>query len=120
MIDSFLSDLPTVDAVLTALGGSSEAASIAGCTPQNLCNAQRRGRLPPSTFLIFTEELGRRGFRARPQLWGIKPLKQRRSGTRGHMAANYAQQPRAAQAADLDTPKWKAGANAGDRPTNRR
>jgi hypothetical protein len=91
MIDSSLRLIATVEAVLAALDGPSEAAGIAGCTAQNLCNAQRRGRLPPSTFLLFTHELARRGLRAPPQLWGIKPLKKRRPDTRAHMTADYAQ-----------------------------
>ena len=51
----------TAAAVVDALGGGTEAANMVGCTPQNICNAVRRGRLPPSTFLIFTDELARRG-----------------------------------------------------------
>jgi hypothetical protein len=87
--------------VLAALGGQSAAAAIAGCTAQNLCNAQRRGRLPPSTFLLFTEELATRGLRAPPQLWGIKPLKKRRSKTRVHMTADYAHRSRVVQGAQI-------------------
>jgi len=120
MIDSSLQLIATVGAVLEALDGPSEAADIAGCTPQNLCNAQRRGRLPPSTFLLFMDELARRGFRAPPQLWGIKPLKKRRSKTRAHMTADYAQGRRAAQGDRRDTATRKAGANAVDRATIRR
>jgi hypothetical protein len=78
MIDSRHKLLSTVKDVLTALDGGSAAARIAGCTPQNMTNALARGRLPPSTFLIFADELAARGFRAPPELWGIKPHKRRR------------------------------------------
>jgi hypothetical protein len=91
MIDSRHKLLSTPKAVLSALDGGSAAARLAGCTPQNMTNALARNRLPPSTFLIFTEELARRGFCAPSQLWGIKPLKKRRSNTRTHMTADYAQ-----------------------------
>jgi hypothetical protein len=73
MSDSSLKSLSTVDGVLEALGGGTAAARLAACTPQNLTNALRRGRLPASTFLIFSDELERRGFRAPAELWGIKP-----------------------------------------------
>jgi hypothetical protein len=64
MIDSRHKLLSTVKDVLTALDGGSAAARIAGCTPQNMTNALARGRLPPSTFLIFADELAARLSRA--------------------------------------------------------
>ena len=93
MNDSRLKLLSTVKDILTALDGGSAAARLAGCTPQNMTNALARDRLPPSTFLIFTEELARRSFRAPPHLWGIKPLKKRRPDTRAHITADYARRP---------------------------
>jgi hypothetical protein len=110
MNDSRLTMISTAAAVVDALGGGTEAANMVGCTPQNICNAVRRGRLPPSAFLIFTDELARRGFRARPQLWGIKPLKRRPSGTRAHMAVDYAQQSEVAQGDQPNIPTGKARA----------
>jgi len=78
MIDSRRKLLSTVKEVLVALDGGSAAARIAGCSPQNMTNAISRGRLPPSTFLIFTKELAARGFNAPSELWGIKPAKRPR------------------------------------------
>ncbi|MGY3277674.1 hypothetical protein [Bradyrhizobium sp. S3.7.6] len=73
MNDSRLQLLTTVESVLKALGGGSAAARMfEGGTPQIMSNAIARGRLPPSTFLIFTEELRERGYRAPPELWGIQ------------------------------------------------
>lgn len=72
MIDSRLKLLSTAQAVIEALDGGTAAARLAGCTPQNITNSLARGRLPARTFLIFTDELRDRGFRARASLWGIK------------------------------------------------
>ena len=120
MDDSRLKLVTTVASVVDVLHGGTEAAGMVGCTPQNISNAIRRGRLPPSTFLIFTDELARRGFRAPPQLWGIKPLKKRRPNTQALMVADYAQPAGAAQGDGPGVAMGKAGANAGDRATNRR
>lgn len=72
MNDSRLEQISTANDVLEALGGGTKAARLAGCSPQNLSNAIRRGRLPPSTFVIFTEALRACGLAAPPELWGIK------------------------------------------------
>lgn len=72
MDDSRLKLLTTAEDVVKALGGGSAAARmVLRGTPQGISNAVARGRLPPSTFLIFTHELAERGFRAAPELWGI-------------------------------------------------
>jgi hypothetical protein len=83
VFDSHRKLLSTLKEVLAALDGGSAAARMAGCTPQNMTNALARGRLPPSTFLIFTHELERRGYRASPRLWGIKPPRRRRKAGEG-------------------------------------
>lgn len=74
MVDLRLKLLTTVDGVLEALGGGSSAARIGGCSPQQISNGIARDRLPSKTFLIFTDELRSRGFRATPELWGIKSV----------------------------------------------
>jgi hypothetical protein len=78
MDDSQLKLVTTAAAVVDVLDGGTEAAGMAGCSPSNISNAIRRGRLPASTFLIFRDELARRGFRAPPELWGIKPAERPR------------------------------------------
>lgn len=72
MIDSRLKLLTSVTAVIEALGGGSAAARIGRCTPQQISNGLARQRLPAATFLLHTDELRVRGFRARPELWGVK------------------------------------------------
>lgn len=72
MDDSRLKLLCTVESVVEAFGGGSAAARAVGCSPQTITNAIARGRLPHPTFLIFADQLRRRGYRARPELWGIK------------------------------------------------
>jgi len=81
---SELKVLGTSGEVIDALGGTSNTARIAasvspsGCSPQRVTNWRGSGRLAPFTFLIFTDELTARGFRAPPELWGIKPPPERR------------------------------------------
>lgn len=67
-----MTELISVSAVIEAVGGLGAAKALTGKrTPQVVANWQRRGRLPPDTYLVFQKELSSRGFTAPPELWGI-------------------------------------------------
>lgn len=76
--------LSTVDQVIDAgLGGTAAAARIvrkygAKCGDTAVSNWRQTGRLPPKYFLIFGVELGRQRLRARPELFGIIPIPQKK------------------------------------------
>ncbi|MDI2110448.1 MULTISPECIES: hypothetical protein [Bradyrhizobium] len=78
MNDSYFKKLSTAAAVVDAIGGTFKAAEIAECKPPAISNAIARGRLPSPTFLVFDAELTKRGFKAPPELWGIRSPRRRR------------------------------------------
>jgi len=78
MNDSRFKKLGTAAEVVDAVGGTFKAAEIAECKPPAISNAIARGRLPSPTFLIFDAELAERGFRAPPELWGIRSPRRKR------------------------------------------
>jgi hypothetical protein len=74
--------LGTAGAVIDALGGTFAVARLTAKTPQEISNARRRGRLPPSTILVLREVLVARNIYAPASLWGaIEP----RSGRLGKL-----------------------------------
>jgi hypothetical protein len=69
-----LKELTTASAVIDAVGGTVAAQKLTQRRfMQSISNWRSSGRLPPDTFLIFSEELVARGFRAPSTLWGITP-----------------------------------------------
>jgi hypothetical protein len=66
--------LPTVDAVVEALGGTSAAAAIGNCSNQQISNAKKLGTFPPKTFLLFQAALEARSLQAPAALWRIEQV----------------------------------------------
>jgi hypothetical protein len=61
-------------AVIDRLGGTFAVARLTGKKPQEISNARRRGRLPPSTILVLRDELAAIGCSAPASVWGaIEP-----------------------------------------------
>jgi hypothetical protein len=81
-------ELTTSSEVIDAVGGTAAAAALAAtASPTGICslpsvsNWRSSGRLPPYTFLVFTNELATRGFRASSMLWGIAPVRERNTAS---------------------------------------
>lgn len=67
--------LKSARAIITAIGGNGPVAELTGRKTQHITNWKTEGRLPANTYLILTEALAERGYRASPELWGITPIK---------------------------------------------
>jgi hypothetical protein len=66
--------LSNADDVIVAAFGTTMAAARATRRPiQSVSNWRRRGKLPPATFLIFSEALAAKNMAAPCSLWGIDP-----------------------------------------------
>ena len=63
--------LYTLPAVINALDGLSSVAELTGKKAQHVWNWKHKGKFPPATFLVITQELHKRGFDAPPELWRI-------------------------------------------------
>lgn len=63
--------LNTADAVIDALGRTSEVARLSGRPMQAVSNWRRAGRIPSELILIHRAELRRRGFDAPASIWGV-------------------------------------------------
>lgn len=61
--------------IIAAMGGNQAVATLTGRTMQSVSNWKSDG-LPSKTFLIMTEVLAKRGYRASPKLWGIDPVEE--------------------------------------------
>lgn len=71
-----LNELSSVRDIIAAIGGdegNGPIAALTGRKTQHVTNWKTEGRLPADTFLILTEALAKRGYRASPKLWGIQP-----------------------------------------------
>lgn len=64
-------ELQTVTAVIEALGGDAATRLLTGRKQNYISNWKAAGRFPAPTFLIISNELDLRGYRASPKLWGI-------------------------------------------------
>lgn len=64
--------LKSADEVIDELGGTAEAASLAGVSSPAVSNWRARGRIPQENFLIFREALAGKGKEADPSVFGFK------------------------------------------------
>lgn len=66
--------LETADAVIDALGGTTEASKITGQSAQTVSNwrAGGRNRIPPEYFLTISRALADGGKAAAPEVFGMK------------------------------------------------
>lgn len=69
--------LETVEEVVDAVGGTFEAAKLAGLEPPGVSNWKSRGRIPPQKSMIFAEALKATGKTADPRVFGIEPTEVR-------------------------------------------
>lgn len=69
--------LETVGEVVEAVGGTFEAAKLAGITPPGVSNWRTRGRIPPEKSMIFAEALKPLGKLASPDVFGFEPAEAR-------------------------------------------
>lgn len=69
--------LETVDEVIDAVGGTADAAKIAGVKPPGVSNWRARGRIPADKSMIFAEALRPLGKSASPSVFGIEPAEAR-------------------------------------------
>lgn len=69
--------LETVDEVVDAVGGTFEAAKIAGLTPPGVSNWRSRQRIPGNKSMIFAEALKPLGKTASPCVFGFEPAEAR-------------------------------------------
>jgi DNA-binding transcriptional regulator YdaS (Cro superfamily) len=69
--------LETVDEVIDAVGGTFDAAKLAGIKPPGVSNWRSRGRIPPDKSMIFAEALRLVGKTARPEVFGLEPAEAR-------------------------------------------
>lgn len=63
--------LTSVDAIVTALGGTTAVASLAGVSLPAVSNWKVRGRIPTDKFMIFDRALADRELRADPAVFGF-------------------------------------------------
>lgn len=64
--------LETVDEVVEAVGGTADAAKLAGITPPGVSNWLSRGRIPPAKSMIFADALKPLGKIASPDVFGFE------------------------------------------------
>lgn len=69
--------LETVDEVIDAVGGTAEAAKLAGIKPPGVSNWRSRGRIPPDKSMIIAETLKAFGKTASPTVFGFEPAEAR-------------------------------------------
>lgn len=69
-----LKQLTTANEVIDALGGTSKVAALTESAATRVSNWRVRNKLPPETFIVMTDKLGRDGMSAPPELWGIKTV----------------------------------------------
>jgi len=66
--------LTTANDVIDAIGGTKATAVVCACKNMKpVSNWRRAGRIPSEFFLVLSEELKRRGFKAEPRVFGIQP-----------------------------------------------
>ena len=65
--------LGSVKDVVDALGGSSGAAEVAQVGVSAVSNWKDRGVIPPEYFVLFADELARRGKQVDRAVFGFKP-----------------------------------------------
>lgn len=70
-MDSQLSQLDTVAAVLKTLGGASAVAGLTGRTPNAVHNWKSFAKFPANTFVVLHDALRAKGFTAPAALWGM-------------------------------------------------
>lgn len=63
--------LKSATAIIAAIGGNGPVAELTGRKTQHVTNWKHDGRLPANTYLILTDALAEKGYRASPELWGI-------------------------------------------------
>lgn len=63
--------LKTVDAIVDALGGTSEVAVLTGVSLPAVSNWKTRRRIPSEKFMIVADALEQRGVKADPDLFGF-------------------------------------------------
>lgn len=64
--------LDTVDSVITAVGGSQAAASLAGVSLPAIWNWRARGKIAQGKFVLFRDALAVKGLEASPAVFGMK------------------------------------------------
>lgn len=64
-----LETVETVDAVIEALGGNADVATLTGRLPKAPSNWRSQGYFPPNTYLVLTGALLQTGKRAPASLW---------------------------------------------------
>jgi len=64
--------LKSVDEVIDALGGTAAAAAVLGMSRNGVSTWRARGRIPPDSFKIISEELCKRRLRASPAVFGFR------------------------------------------------
>ncbi len=69
--------LETADEVIDAVGGTFEAAKLAGITPPGVSNWRFRGRIPPEKSMIFDEALKTTGKLASRDVFGFEAAEAR-------------------------------------------
>jgi hypothetical protein len=70
-----LKELTNTRDIIAALGGNQPVAELTGKKTQHVTNWKSDG-FPAETFLILKDALAKLGYRASPELWGIKPIEQ--------------------------------------------
>jgi hypothetical protein len=59
-------------AVIDAIGGTAEVASLLGVTETAVSNYRSFGLFPAASFFVLRDELKARGIRANERLWNMK------------------------------------------------
>lgn len=65
--------LETVDEVIAAVGGTFDAAKLAGVKPSGVSNWKARGRIAGGKSMIFAEALRPHGKSIDPKVFGFEP-----------------------------------------------
>jgi hypothetical protein len=68
--------IPSIDELITALGGPTAVARIVGRKPSAVCQWRTQGTIPPELYFVLRDAAARAGFVAPAALFRFEPLDQ--------------------------------------------